>query len=44
MVENIVNQIAKNKHMPRLHLIFRASKDVAVPVISGTLIVMIVLS
>ncbi len=44
VVENIVNQIAKNKHMPRLHLIYRASKDVAVPVVSGTLIVIIVFS
>lgn len=44
VVENIINQIAKNRHLPRLHLIYRASKDVAVPVVSGTLIVIIVFS
>jgi cobalt-zinc-cadmium resistance protein CzcA len=44
VVENIVNQLEKNSRLPRLHLIYRASKEVAVPVFSGTLIVMIVFS
>ncbi|MDC8854683.1 efflux RND transporter permease subunit [Shewanella algae] len=44
VVENMVNQIAGGKRLPRLHLIYRATKDVAVPVVSGTLIVIIVFS
>ncbi len=36
VVENMVNQIAGGKRLPRLHLIYRATKDVAVPVVSGT--------
>lgn len=44
VVENIVNQVASNKALPRLHLIYRASKDVAIPVVSGTVIVIIVFS
>ncbi|PKG74654.1 CusA/CzcA family heavy metal efflux RND transporter [Shewanella sp. GutCb] len=44
VVENMVNLIASKPRLPRLHLIFRATKDVAVPVVSGTIIVMIVFS
>jgi cobalt-zinc-cadmium resistance protein CzcA len=44
IVENIVNQLAKNKSLPRLHIIYRACKEVAVPVVVGTLIVLIVFS
>jgi len=44
VVENIVNQLAKSTTLPRLHIIYRATKEVAVPVISGTLIVIIVFS
>ena len=44
IVENIVNQLAKNKTLPRLHVIYRASKEVAVPVVVGTSIVIIVFS
>jgi len=44
VVENIVNQLARSSTLPRLHIIFRATKEVAVPVISGTLIVIIVFS
>ncbi|WP_434950688.1 efflux RND transporter permease subunit [Shewanella sp. HL-SH4] len=44
VVENMVNLIATKQRLPRLHLIFRATKDVAVPVVSGTVIVMIVFS
>jgi len=42
IVENIVNGLAKNKTLPRLHVIFRACKEVAVPVVVGTAIVIIV--
>ena len=44
VVENVVTQLAKKKGLPRLHLIYRACKDVAVPVVSGTVIVIIVFS
>ena len=44
VVENVVTQLAEKKGQPRLHLIFRACKDVAVPVVSGTVIVLIVFS
>jgi cobalt-zinc-cadmium resistance protein CzcA len=44
VVENLVNLIATKQRLPRLHLIFRATKDVAIPVVSGTIIVMIVFS
>ena len=44
VVENIVNQLARSSTLPRLHIIYRATKEVAVPVISGTLIVIIVFS
>ncbi|WP_371193908.1 efflux RND transporter permease subunit [Glaciecola sp. SC05] len=42
VVENTVNGLKQNPNMPKLHLIFRACKDVAVPVVSGTIIVIIV--
>ena len=44
IVENIVNQLAKNKALPKLHVIYRACKEVAVPVVVGTVIVIIVFS
>jgi len=44
VVENIVNQLDRRSTLPRLHIIYRASKEVAVPVVSGTLIVIIVFS
>ena len=44
VVENIVIQLSNNKRMPRLHLIYRACKEVATPVLSGTVIVLIVFS
>lgn len=44
VVENMVNQLAGGQRVPRLHLIYRATKDVATPVVSGTVIVMIVFS
>ena len=45
VVENIMTELGneeKAKRMPRLHLIYRAAKDVAVPVTSGILIIIIV--
>ncbi|GAB2700325.1 efflux RND transporter permease subunit [Aliiglaciecola aliphaticivorans] len=44
IVENVVNQLSNKNHLPKLHLVFRACKDVAVPVVSGTIIVIIVFS
>ena len=44
VVENIVTQISASRGLPRLHLVYRASKEVATPVVSGTLIVLIVFS
>jgi len=44
VVENVVTQLESKKGLPRLHLIYRACKDVAVPVVSGTAIVLIVFS
>jgi len=45
VVENIVTTLAQHGErakLPRLHLIFRATKEVAVPVTSGILIIVIV--
>ena len=45
VVENIVTHLAeagKRPHLPRLHLIYRAAREVAVPVTSGILIIIIV--
>lgn len=44
VVENITTALAEKPGLPRLHLVYRASKDVALPVVSGTLIVLIVFS
>ena len=44
IVENIVNRLANNQHLPRLHVIYRACKEVATPVFSGTIIIIIVFS
>ena len=44
VVENTVNAMQKNASLPKLHLIFRACKEVATPVVSGTIIVIIVFS
>ncbi|HKK13235.1 MAG TPA: CusA/CzcA family heavy metal efflux RND transporter, partial [Gammaproteobacteria bacterium] len=45
VVENVVTQLAderKVRQLPRLHLVFRAAREVAVPVTSGIVIIMIV--
>lgn len=44
VVENIVNQLSGRRGLPRMHLVYRACKDVAIPVFSGTAIVIIVFS
>ena len=43
VVENIVSHMEKNRvRLPRMHIIYRATSEVAVPVISGIGIIMIV--
>ncbi|OAI07407.1 cytochrome-c peroxidase [Methylomonas methanica] len=45
VVENVITQLAdhhKAERLPRLHLIYRATREVAVPVTSGILIIIIV--
>ena len=45
VVENIINHLSdkeKNTRLPRLHIIYRATREVAIPVTSGTLIIIIV--
>lgn len=45
VVENVLTQFAdkdKSQRLPRLHIIYRATREVAAPVISGSLIVIIV--
>lgn len=44
VVENTVNLLKNNKGLPKLHIIYRACKDVSGPVVSGTIIVIIVFS
>ncbi len=44
IVENIVNRLSNNQHLPKLHVIYRACKEVAAPVFSGTVIIIIVFS
>jgi cobalt-zinc-cadmium resistance protein CzcA len=44
IVENIVNRLSSNQYLPRLHVIYRACKEVATPVFSGTIIIIIVFS
>lgn len=45
VVENIITQLAdpeKSERLPRLHIIYRATKEVAAPVTSGILIIIMV--
>jgi cobalt-zinc-cadmium resistance protein CzcA len=44
VVENVVTRLAEESRLPRLHLVYRASTEVALPVVSGTVIVLIVFS
>lgn len=45
VVENVLTQFSdkqKSQRLPRLHIIYRATREVAAPVISGSLIIIIV--
>ncbi len=45
VVENILSHFAeheKSKRLPLLHVIYRSTRDVALPVVSGTLIIVVV--
>ncbi|KXJ59610.1 MAG: cytochrome-c peroxidase [Alteromonas sp. Nap_26] len=42
VVENTVTHLSKHQPLPRLHLIYRATRAVAVPVVAGTIIVIVV--
>lgn len=44
VIENTVNRLSENQNLPKLHVIYRACKEVAIPTVSGTLIVVIVFS
>jgi heavy metal efflux system protein len=44
VVENAVTRLAEGAPLPRLHVIYRATREVAAPVVSGTVIVLIVFS
>jgi cobalt-zinc-cadmium resistance protein CzcA len=44
VVENVATRLADKPGLPRLHIIYRACKEVALPVVSGTIIVLIVFS
>lgn len=44
VIENTVNRLSENQSLPKLHVIYRACKEVAIPTVSGTLIVVIVFS
>ncbi|MHA7815044.1 MAG: efflux RND transporter permease subunit [Pseudohaliea sp.] len=44
VVENAVTRLADAAPLPRLHVIYRATREVATPVVSGTVIVLIVFS
>ncbi len=42
IVENSVSQLSKGVNLPKLHIIYRATKSIAAPVIAGTIIVLVV--
>lgn len=44
VIENTVNRLSENPHLPKLHVIYRACREVALPTVAGTLIVVIVFS
>ncbi|MEQ9463590.1 MAG: CusA/CzcA family heavy metal efflux RND transporter [Haliea sp.] len=44
VVENTLSRLNQNTGLPRLHVVYRAAQEVALPVVSGTLIVIIVFS
>ncbi|HBM82076.1 CusA/CzcA family heavy metal efflux RND transporter [Haliea sp.] len=44
VVENTLSRLNQDTGLPRLHVVYRAAQEVALPVVSGTLIVIIVFS
>ncbi|MAF76432.1 MAG: CusA/CzcA family heavy metal efflux RND transporter [Idiomarinaceae bacterium] len=44
IIENTVNQLSRRNGLPKLHNVFRAAHTVALPIVSGTLIIIIVFS
>ena len=44
VVENTLSRLDNNPGLPRLHVVYRAAQEVALPVVAGTLIVIIVFS
>ncbi len=44
VVENTLSRLDQDTGLPRLHVVYRAAQEVALPVVSGTLIVIIVFS
>ena len=44
VVENALSRLDDNPGLPRLHVVYRAAQEVALPVVAGTLIVIIVFS
>lgn len=44
VIENAITRLAEARHLPRLHVIYRSAREVVAPVISGTLIILIVFS
>lgn len=44
VVENTVNRLSEHQHLPKLHVVYRACREVALPTAAGTLIVVIVFS
>ena len=44
VVENALSRLDNNPGLPRLHVVYRAAQEVALPVVAGTLIVIIVFS
>mgnify|MGYP006271343633 CR=1 FL=1 len=44
VVENVLSRLSQGSPLPRDHLVYRAAREVATPVLSGTAIVLIVFS
>lgn len=42
VIENVLTRLAQSRHLPRLHVIYRAAREVAAPVVSATFIILIV--
>ncbi|WP_439101403.1 efflux RND transporter permease subunit, partial [Congregibacter sp.] len=44
VVENVLSRLAANSPLPKAHIVYRAVREVATPVLAGTIIVLIVFS